>query len=220
MYLDSTNIEEINQYIDYGIIKGITTNPTLLLKEEKERMSQLKNISKTNIDTVFVQIVGDNLQELWNDYIQINELIPNNNFSLKVPLNFPGLAFIKKIKEEEPGKKVLGTAIYSADQGIIGAISGCDYLAPYVNRMSNNNLDPYEVIKQIRTFIDQRGLKTEIMGASFKNSNQIINSLMAGAHTATIPPNILDQMVNKELATNAIEVFNNHGKELANKFKK
>jgi len=220
MYLDTANIKDIKQYTNYGIIKGVTTNPTLLLKEGKERISHLKNIEETNNGMVFVQIVGDTFKELWEDYIKINDLIPDNNFGLKVPLNFPGLAFIKKIKEEETDRKVLGTAIYSADQGIIGAISGCDYLAPYVNRMSNNNLDPYRVIKQIKMFIDQRNLKTEIMGASFKNTNQIISSLMAGAHTATIPPNILNQMVNKELATNGIEIFNKHGKELTNKFEK
>src|SRR5699024_1762281 len=122
-----------------------------------------------------------------------------------------GIQFVKEIKAKNPGVQILGTAIYSADQGILASLIGCDYIAPYVNRMSNNNLDPYAAIAQIRQFIDERGLKTEIIAASFKNSNQVVDALIAGSHTATIAADVVDAMIEKELATNAINVFNEHG---------
>jgi len=220
MFLDSVNIKEINENMKLGVIKGVTSNPTLLLKEGQERTDQIIRILNTDVELLFVQIVGDTLEEMKNDYETITNISTEKTIGLKVSLNSIGLEFIKKVKEKDKVQIILGTAVYSADQGILGALAGCDYLAPYVNRMSNNNLDPYRSIKQMRTFIDDRGLDTEIMGASFKNSNQVVDALIAGAHMATISNDILNQMINKELAANAIQVFNNDGDKLEDLYKK
>lgn len=214
MFLDTANIDEINDNLLLGIFKGVTTNPTLLLKEKKERFSQINNILATDVEVLFVQVIGETVEELIEDYNKIRNIQMDKKIVIKVPMNTIGLEFVKNIKQLYPKQLVLGTAIYSSDQGILATVVGCDYLAPYVNRMSNNNLDPYTSIAQMRKFIDNRQLPTKIMAASFKNANQVVDSLIAGAHTATIPAEIVDQMMNKELALNAIRVFNNHGQEL------
>lgn len=125
-----------------------------------------------------------------------------------------GVGVISKLKKEDPDHVILGTAIYSADQAILGALAQCDYLAPYVNRMSTHGIDPYEAINKTRAFIDSRKLNAQIMGASFKNSQQVVYALTSGAHTVTIPYDIYLQMIDKEIALSAIDVFNQHGEEL------
>lgn len=214
MYLDSVKITEIQEGLQLGFIKGVTSNPTLLLREGVARSEQIERILETKTDIVFVQLVGETVEELKRDYQKIKAIKTDKDIGIKVPLNFVGLTFIHKIKEEYPEQIILGTGIYSADQGIMGSMAGCDYLAPYVNRMENNNIDPNHAIYQMRTFIDERSLSTKIMGASFKNSTQVIEALTAGAHTVTVPMDILKAMTDKQLATSAIQVFNSHGKEL------
>lgn len=216
MFLDTVNINEINKQMKLGILKGVTSNPTLLFKEKRERFMQIKEMLSTQAPLVFVQVVGETVEELTEDYQKIMSIPTDKKIGIKVSLNSIGLMFIKEVKQENPEQILLGTAVYSADQGILGALSGCDYVAPYVNRMSNNNIDPFQSIHQIRTFIDDRNLETKIMGASFKNTNQVLKALMAGAHTATIPTDILEQMINKELAVDAIKTFNHHHYELQN----
>lgn len=217
MFLDTANVEEINEGLQLGFIKGVTTNPTLLLEEGEARSEQIEKILQTDTSLFFVQLIGDTVEELMLDYQKIKEIETKKDVGVKVPLNFNGLTTIRKIKEEDPKQIVLGTGIYSADQGIMGSLAGCDYIAPYFNRMENNNLDANESIYQMRKFIDDRGLSTKIMGASFKNTNQVIHALMAGAHTVTIPGDILKGLANKQLAISGIEVFNQHGRELEEK---
>ncbi len=214
MFLDTGNIEEIERGIKLGIFKGVTTNPTLLLREKEERFQHIYKILEKDVDLVFIQLIGDSKQELYEDYKKIQGIKTHKKIGIKVPMNLDGLEFIKELKKECPEQIILGTAIYSADQGILASLAGCDYIAPYVNRMLNNGLDPYHAISQVRKFIDERSLDTKIMGASFKNSNQVVDTLMAGAHTATISMDVVQKMINKELAINAIKVFNDHGKEL------
>lgn len=211
MYLDTANLEEIKQAFKSGIFKGITTNPSILYKEGNPREAQIRAILKLNIPYIYVQTVGDTYEERLEDCKKICQL--GENVGIKVPIDSIGLEVIKTIKATEPKRKILGTAIYSADQGILGALAGCDALAPYVNRMMNNDIDPFEAIKKIRQIIDDRGLKTEILSASFKNAGQVTKALLSGSHTATISYDIYLQMINKPLAAEAITVFNQHGRE-------
>lgn len=214
MYIDTANLDEIKKALKTGIVKGVTTNPTILKKENKKREEQIKDIISLGVKELFVQLLGETFDEIIQDFEKIKKIEEKLNckLSLKVPISLSGLEAIYKIKVEDEKRIVLGTAIYSSDQAILGALAGCDYLAPYVNRMQNNSIDSINEIKKIRKFIDLRNLNTKILSASFKNCNQVIDSLVNGAHTATIPYDILVQMVNKEIAINAIKVFNEDGK--------
>lgn len=213
MYIDTANLVEIEKALKTGVIKGVTTNPTILKKENRKRTDQVKDILALGVEELFIQLLGETADEMMKDFESIKQLEKEIGFKLgiKVPLSFYGLETVSRIKKEDSSRIVLGTAIYSSDQGILGAIAGCDYLAPYVNRMQNNSIDSINEIMKIRTFIDSRDLKTKILSASFKNCNQVVDSLVAGAHMATIPYDILVQMVDKQIALNAIKVFNSDG---------
>lgn len=217
MFLDTANTEEIRECFRSGVFKGVTTNPTILLKEGVERFEQIQSILETEAQIIYVQILGATAEALYADYERLKQIKTGKKIGIKVPINTVGLEVVKKIKADNEDSLVLGTAIYSAEQGILAALAGCDCVAPYVNRMSRNNIDPFEAIARMRSFFDDRKLNCEILAASFKNTKQILDALRAGAHTCTISADLFRQMANKELAMNTITVFNEDGMKLEEK---
>ena len=218
MFLDTANIEEIKKAMKTGVFKGVTTNPTILLNERTPRAEKVHEILEMGVRFIYVQATGETVEERLEDCETILSLDNAGRVGLKIPMDIAGLEVVKQIREKYPDCRILGTAVYSADQGIFAALAGCDSIAPYINRMSNNDLDPYKAVSIIRDFIDEHQLDCEILGASFKNTNQVIQTLACGAHSVTIPYNIFEKMMNKELAVSAIETFNRHGEMLREKY--
>ena len=204
MYLDTANLADIRHYRDLGILKGITTNPTLLKQHPAPRAEQLAAILQTHPERLFVQVLGNDANTLIRDFYYLLNTFQDAPLNIKVPINTEGLRAVRQMRAQRPDIPLLGTAIYSA-------IAGCAYVAPYVNRMENNGIDPYSVIATARHYYDEHAINCRIMGASFKNTQQILNALDAGAHTCTIPPELLRQMLEKTVANEAIRVFNADG---------
>lgn len=213
MFLDTANIQEIKEAFTLGVLKGVTTNPSILLKEGKTREVIVKEILANSEGIVFVQAAGSTFEEMYADCEEILSL-NDKRIALKIPANIPGLKVIKEFKNKEDAPVILATAIFSVDQSILCGLAGCDYIAPYVNRMANNNIDPFEVVRKTRKIYDDRGIKTQILAASFKNTNQVSDILEAGAHTATISYDILQGMASKALASASIAGFNEDWNEL------
>ncbi|SFK56095.1 fructose-6-phosphate aldolase, TalC/MipB family [Marinilactibacillus piezotolerans] len=205
-------------YKNIGIFNGITTNPSILFKENIQRENVLKDFSKENINQLFVQITGKSYKEMKADYESIrSSMYFNEKVGIKVPINIEGLKLINHIKQGNTHQIVLGTAIYTSNQGILGAKAGCDYLAFYVNRMELNHIDSYSEIKMTKNYIELNSLKAQIMGASFKNPSQVIKSLDAGADTITISPEIIQAMLSNPLVEEAIDQFEKDSCKLKSK---
>lgn len=216
MFIDTANVRKIKTLLETGVFEGVTTNPTLLVKEKNGRFQQLKKIAVLNPYLTYIQLQGSDRDELMADYKEVFSFFEDGKvkYGLKIPINTEGLAAIKKIREENPTISILGTAVYSAEQAILSGLAGCQYVAPYIKRMENAGIDPYSLIETTRKYFDREQLSCKIMAASFKDSSQVIQSLDAGAHTATVSPLIFQEMAEKEVAKKAIDVFNDHGKEL------
>lgn len=216
MFLDSGDIRKYKGYKNIGIFNGITTNPSILFKENIQRENVLKDFSKENINQLFVQITGKSYKEMKADYESIrSSMYFNEKVGIKVPINIEGLKLINHIKQGNTHQIVLGTAIYTSNQGILGAKAGCDYLAFYVNRMESNHIDPYQEITITKNYIELHSLSTKIMGASFKNPSQIVKSLNAGADTITMSPEIIQSMLSNPLVEEAIDQFEKDSTNLA-----
>lgn len=195
-------------YNELGIFKGITTNPSILLKESLQRETVMDHFKEKDLENIFLQVEGKSFEEMEKDYYNIkSSMYFNRKICFKVPITINGLKLIRKIKRDNPDQVVLGTAIYSTNQGILGAKTGCDYLAFYVNRMESNHINPFKEIESTRKYIDFQKLTTMIMGASFKNTQQVVNSFNAGAHTVTISPDIIESMLVNPLVEDAVEKF-------------
>ncbi|MFC2503302.1 MAG: transaldolase family protein [Cardiobacterium sp.] len=211
MYLDSADPAAIARYLPLGILKGITTNPTLLKKQGGAREAQLAAILATRPPLLFVQVLGATTTEMLDDYHRILAAFPDAPLGIKIPVNHAGLETIAAMRAHRLDLPLLGTAIYSAEQAILAGIAGCDFVAPYINRMENHAIDPCAVIATTRRYYDNHAIPCQIMGASFKNSAQILRALDAGAHTCTIPPDLLHAMLEQPLVAAAIQAFNADG---------
>ncbi|HDT8383522.1 transaldolase family protein [Listeria monocytogenes] len=210
MFLDTGNLEEIKKALQFPFFEGVTTNPTILLKENRPRKTHIGSIQAK---VVFVQAAGLTEEEIWKDVLRIQAIEPAEGtvIGLKIPAHEAGIKVIAKVRANFPNEIILATAIFSSEQGYIAALSGADYLAPYYNRMEVSGLDAAKTIEELRYVLDLQGLEdVKIMGASFKNSRQIMQALASGADTVTIGYDLFLQMMNKPLALESIEKFNEH----------
>ncbi|EAE5344284.1 TPA: transaldolase [Listeria monocytogenes] len=210
MFLDTGNLEEIKKALQFPFFEGVTTNPTILLKENRPRKTHIGSIQAK---VVFVQAAGLTEEEIWEDVLRIQAIEPAEGtvIGLKIPAHEAGIKVIAKVHANFPNEIILATAIFSSEQGYIAALSGADYLAPYYNRMEVSGLDAAKTIEELRYVLDLQGLEdVKIMGASFKNSRQIMQALASGADTVTIGYDLFLQMMNKPLALESIEKFNEH----------
>lgn len=216
MYLDTANSEEIEAAIHFPWVKGVTTNPTLLLKEKRERMESLETIhSIIGEKRLFIQVQGETPYELEQDAYSILDRFTGNHVSLKIQADQLGIDLMSRLKAESEEVDILATVIFSVDQAFLSGLAGADWIAPYVNRMTNASIDPYAVIKKAKKLFVDKDLDTQIMGASFKNQTQIIDALYHGADTATVPVELLQGMMNNKMAQESILTFNEHAKTLA-----
>ncbi|MBC1653615.1 transaldolase family protein [Listeria welshimeri] len=214
MFLDTGNLEEIKKALQFPFFEGVTTNPTILLKENRPRKTHIAHIQAK---MVFVQAAGLSEEEIWEDVLRIQTIEPAQGtvIGLKIPAHEAGIKVIAKVRAKFPEAIILATAIFSSEQGYIAALSGADYLAPYYNRMEVSGLDAAKTIAELRYVLDLQGLlNVKIMGASFKNSRQIMQALASGADTVTIGYDLFLQMMNKPLALESIEKFNEHNAAL------
>lgn len=210
MFLDTGNLEEIKKALQFPFFEGVTTNPTILLKENRPRKTHIGSIQAK---VVFVQAAGLTEEEIWEDVLRIQAIEPAEGtvIGLKIPAHEAGIKVIAKVRANFPNEIILATAIFSSEQGYIAALSAADYLAPYYNRMEVSGLDAAKTIEELRYVLDLQGLEdVKIMGASFKNSRQIMQALASGADTVTIGYDLFLQMMNKPLALESIEKFNEH----------
>ncbi|HHQ0026158.1 TPA: transaldolase family protein [Listeria monocytogenes] len=210
MFLDTGNLEEIKKALQFPFFEGVTTNPTILLKENRPRKTHIGSIQAK---VVFVQAAGLTEEEIWEDVLRIQAIEPAEGtvIGLKIPAHEAGIKVIAKVRANFPNEIILATAIFSSEQGYIAALSGADYLAPYYNRMEVSGLDAAKTIEELRYVLDLQGLEdVKIVGASFKNSRQIMQALASGADTVTIGYDLFLQMMNKPLALESIEKFNEH----------
>ena len=214
LFIDTADVDEIKMAKKIGLFKGVTTNPTILLREKKNRFQALNDILDTEIGLVLIQLLGDTVEQRMEDFKTILSKLEGRNIGIKVPIDMAGLETVRQIRSTHPEMPILGTVIYSAEQGILAGMAGCNYVAPYVNRMLDNNIDPFEQIHQMYQIFKMQQLPCKVMAASFKNAHQVLKAMESGALTATIAYDVFEKMVNKNLTISALQVFNTHGKEL------
>ena len=217
MFIDTANLSHIKEMLQFNQFEGVTTNPKLLLKEGQPRFEQLTKIRALKPGVLFVQLVGDTKDELLADYHELRRRFPDTDdtrMAFKVPLFEPGYQAISAIRDEKPDECLLGTAVYSTRQGFMACVVDCDYIAPYVNRMEQLDIDPYKMIAETHSFYQSTDTHIKIMGASFKNASQVMAAIKAGAANVTISYDIFKQLMTNAAANDAIRVFNEEGRQL------
>ncbi len=204
--LDCANLSDLQHGLDYYPVDGITTNPSILKAELPfsyyEHLKAIKALCGER--TFHVQLGSLTCEEMLREAERIQEAVGKDVY-LKVPVTEEGVKAIKSLKKR--GDHVTATSIYYPIQGIMAIHSGADYLAPYCNRMSNNEIDFRAAISQLRSLIDRDGYSSRILAASFKNAAQVTQSIEAGAHAVTVQPVLLKAAMHSALVSDAVDAF-------------
>lgn len=205
--LDTANIAAIKKYKDIIPLAGVTTNPSILKKEGKvdffDRLTKIKTVLGKN-RSLHVQVVATSTEGIVADAHAVLKALGKDVY-IKIPVNQAGLAAIKILKKEDV--KITATAIYTEIQGYLAIAAGTDYLAPYYNRMTNNNIDANKVIRNFNNLITIDNKPTKILAASFHTVNQITQAIESGAHAVTVAPAQIEEGLESHLIKDAITDF-------------
>jgi TalC/MipB family fructose-6-phosphate aldolase len=205
--LDTANIQDIARCIDLYPITGVTTNPSIIAKENKPLPKILKGIKDVIGDDIMLhaQVMGKDATTMIAEAYRLQELV-GSNFVVKIPATAQGIKAMKTIARNHD-LRMTATAILSPQQALMAAVAGAEFLAPYVNRLDNICGDGVRVVSDIVTLLQKHNLQSKILAASFKNVQQVHDVAMAGAHSVTISPDVFEQLIVHPLTDSGVAGF-------------
>lgn len=204
--IDDANVDKIKEIYEYYPVDGVTTNPSILAKSGRNPYEVLKEIRSLigNEADLHVQVVSKEASDMVKEAHKIREELGENTY-VKIPTTQEGLKAMKQLSAE--GVKITATAIYTAMQAYLAGKAGADYAAPYVNRIDNLGADGVETAKAIHDIFKKNGLKTEVLAASFKNSQQVLELCKYGIGASTIGPDVIMGLIKNACVSSAIDDF-------------
>ena len=204
IFLDTADIDEIRTVARWGVLDGVTTNPTLYSKVSGASYEAiLQEICKITPGPVSAEVVAEDVEGMLKEGRAFAKLAPN--IVVKVPMSEEGLEAISRFADE--GIKTNCTLIFTANQGLLAAKAGASLLSPFVGRLDDINQDGMIVIRELSEIVDNYQLDTEVLAASIRNPLHMTQAALAGAHVATVPFKVLQQMVHHPLTTSGIVQF-------------
>ena len=204
LFLDTADIEEIRIGVRWGVIDGVTTNPSLYAKVEGRSYDDvLKEICSITPGPVSAEVTADEVDDMLVEGRHFAKLA--DNIVVKVPMSENGLEAIKRFRAE--GIKTNCTLIFSANQGLLAAKAGASLLSPFVGRIDDINEEGMIVIRELAEIVNFYDLDAEVLAASIRHPRHITESALAGAHVATLPFKVLQQMIHHPLTDLGIARF-------------
>lgn len=205
-FLDTADLDAIKHAVEYFPISGVTTNPSIIAKENrpfKDILTDVRAIIGPD-RLLHVQVAGKTAEVMVEEArYMIKEI--DDQLVIKVPVSLEGLKAIKQLSAE--GIRITATAILSPQQALMAAVAGAEFLAPYVNRLDNICGDGVRVVAEIAELLAIHNLDAKLLAASFKNVQQVHNVAMAGCQTATIAPDVFEQLIHHPLTDSGIAGF-------------
>ena len=204
--IDTANLKAIKEAVDMLPVTGVTTNPSILKAELPfDYEEQLKKIRLLMPGcSMHVQLGSEECGAMLEEAADLRALLGKDIY-VKVPVTENGIKAIRLLKKR--GMNVTATAIYYPMQGMLAVSAGADYLAPYCNRMEQNEIDFGKAIGQMRDMIDLGNYPAKILGASFKNAGQVVRAIDCGAHAVTVALDLLRSALKSALVTDAVAAF-------------
>ena len=203
IFLDTADIEEIRTAASWGILDGVTTNPTLYAKVGGSYDEILAEVCRLTPGPVSAEVVSDDFAGMLEEGRHFAKIAPN--IVVKVAMSENGLEAISRFAEE--GIKTNCTLIFSTNQGLLAAKAGASLISPFVGRLDDINQDGMIVVRELAEIFAIHEIESEVLAASIRNPLQVTQAAMAGAHIATLPFKILQQMVHHPLTDKGIVQF-------------
>jgi transaldolase len=202
-FVDTADVAAIAELNDLGMVDGVTTNPSLILKSGRDILEVTKEICGIVTGPVSAEVVAMKADEMIAEGRKLAEIAPN--ITVKVPLTWDGLKACKVLSGE--GKMVNVTLCFSANQALIAAKAGATFISPFVGRLDDINTDGMELISDIRQIYDNFGFDTQILAASIRTVNHITQAALIGADVITAPPSVIKALANHPLTEAGLAQF-------------
>jgi transaldolase len=203
IFLDTADIDEIRTAAKWGILDGVTTNPTLYAKVGGSYDDILKDICSITSGPVSAEVIAEDVEGMLTEGRHFAKIAPN--IVVKVPMSETGLEAISRFAEE--GIKTNCTLVFSTNQGLLAAKAGASLISPFVGRLDDINQDGMTVIRELAEIFSIYDIDSEILAASIRNPLHVTQAALAGSHVATVPFKVLQQMVHHPLTDKGIVQF-------------
>jgi len=205
LFIDTANVEEIRMANDMGVICGVTTNPSLIVKEGRDFFEVVKEITGIVDGPVSAEVISLESEGMVKEALELVEKIDCKNLVIKIPMTTEGLKAVKILSGK--GIKTNVTLVFTPSQALLAARAGANYVSPFVGRLDDIGENGTELISDIAEIFAVHGIETEIIAASIRNPNHVVESAKAGAHIATIPYKVIMKMTEHTLTDAGIKRF-------------
>jgi len=202
-FIDTANIEEIKEAAKLGILDGVTTNPSLVAKENRDYFKLLEDICEIVDGPISAEVISTDYEGIIKEGERLSKI--NKNIVIKVPIIKEGLKAVKTFTEK--GIKTNVTLCFSANQALLAAKAGATYISPFIGRLDDISQPGMELISQILTIYRNYGFQTEVLVASVRHPVHVLEAAMLGADVITMPFKVIDQLINHPLTTIGLEKF-------------
>lgn len=202
-FVDTADVDAIRELHALGMVDGVTTNPSLILKSGRDILEVTKEICSFVEGPVSAEVVALTADEMIAEGRKLAEIAPN--IAVKVPLTWDGLKTCKVLSGE--GKMVNVTLCFSANQALIAAKAGATFISPFIGRLDDINMDGMDLIADIRQIYDNYGFDTQILAASVRSANHVTQCALVGADVMTAPPAVIKSLASHPLTDKGLEQF-------------
>ena len=202
-FVDTAEVSEIIELNNLGMVDGVTTNPSLIKKSGRDILEVTKEICGIVSGPVSAEVTATDADKMIAEGRKLAELA--SNIAVKLPLTWDGLKACRVLSQE--GKMVNVTLCFAANQALLAAKAGATFISPFIGRLDDINLDGMELIEDIRTIYDNYGFETQILAASIRTANHVLDSARIGADVITAPPAVIKNLANHPLTDKGLASF-------------
>lgn len=212
IFIDTANIEEIKKANDWGVIDGVTTNPSLVAKEGREFKELIREIVNIVNGLISVEAISTNAEGMVKEAVELSKW--SQNIVVKIPMIPEGLKAVKILCAKEIKTNV--TLTFSVNQALLAAKAGATYVSPFIGRLDDIGHEGMQIVRETIEILKLYNFKTEVIVASVRHPLHVIEAAKAGAHVATVPFNVIEKMFKHPLTDIGLERFLNDWKKVEN----
>jgi len=205
IFLDTANVQEIREANSWGILDGVTTNPSLVAKEGRDFLEVVREICAIVSGPVSAEVVSTTADEMIKEGREIKRKVGAPNVIIKIPMIREGLRAIKTLSSE--GIRINTTLIFSSPQALLAAKAGAAYVSPFIGRLDDISHVGMDIVREIRTIFDNYDFKCEILAASIRNPLHVVEAATLGADVATMPFSVLEALIKHPLTDVGLQKF-------------
>lgn len=202
-FIDTANLEEIKAANALGVLGGVTTNPSLIAKENVDFHTRMKEITQVVGGSVSAEVIALDAEGMIREGEELAKIAPN--ITIKVPMTLEGLKAVKHFSNQ--GIQTNVTLIFSVNQALLAARAGATYVSPFIGRLDDIGQNGLDLIADIKALFEMHELDTQIIAASIRHTQHVREAALLGAHIATIPYKVIMQLVKHPLTDKGIEQF-------------